>query len=144
MYLNYATEVSFSPQGPIPEHADASSPSWHNFKNWIALENGMSQSQPFTKSHFHSLIIVKCFKMRQKHKRARLLFPWNKWAAFKVLMTSYLVLMTVELYYWTFLATKQTQLNTPFLTALRNTEPWLKNTAYKLLKAMRTAQAHIM
>jgi hypothetical protein len=43
----------------IPEHFDASGPSWHEFKNSFAVDTGLLHLQPFTKSHFNFLILVK-------------------------------------------------------------------------------------
>jgi len=42
----------------IPEHFDASGPSWHEFKNSFAVDSGLVHLQPFTKSHFHFFILV--------------------------------------------------------------------------------------
>ena len=42
----------------IPEHFDASVSSWHEFKNSFAVDSGFLHLQPFTKSHFHFLIVV--------------------------------------------------------------------------------------
>jgi hypothetical protein len=57
MWLIYSTEVSLF-FNIIPEHIDALAPSWHEFKNFVAVEIGLLHSQPFTNSHFHFFVTV--------------------------------------------------------------------------------------
>jgi hypothetical protein len=57
MQLIYSTKVPLF-FNTIPEHIDAFVPSWHEFKNSVAVEIGLLHSQPLTNSHFHFFIIV--------------------------------------------------------------------------------------
>lgn len=42
----------------IFEHIDAFVPSWHEFKIFVAVEIALLHSPPFTKNHFHFLLVV--------------------------------------------------------------------------------------
>jgi hypothetical protein len=41
----------------IPEHTDAFTPFWHEFKNSVTIKIGLLHSQPITSSHFHFITV---------------------------------------------------------------------------------------
>jgi hypothetical protein len=69
MWLICSTEISLY-FNTIPEHIDAFVPSWHEFKNSIAVEIRSLHWQPFTNSHFHFFVFVELSTSKAQAKES--------------------------------------------------------------------------